>query len=629
MKNWIEAYSVLNQEATRKGGFLFIDAETQSELDIKKSGSPRYTKHATPVCWAWAIDDGPIHLWTPGHSLDWLLKHEGMFVAHNVEFERWLLLHQYNLDIPPERWIDSAAVARFNNLPGSLEELGAYFKYPKDMEGSRIMKKLCKPRRVSKANPDRFWTPETKPDDFEKLYKYCKRDVEVSRHAIMHMRAPEPQEKQVMDLTVRMNTRGLPIDLDSLDKAQRLALKASDQLSLKMQQLIGVSASQTQKITDWCGMPSIAKANIRDALKDENLDPLIRQVLQIRQEYAKASTKKIDAFLNRHIDGKIHDGLIYGGAERTLRWSGGGIQPQNMPRGAGEKTDELFTALHANEINENIPDTIKSMVRGFIQAPLLVGDFSQIEARILAALAGDKDMLHAFASGQDPYKMMAAKIYHTTVDKITDSQRFMGKQTVLGCGYGLGKYGFTHMLDEVYDVQISEHEADNIVKAYRRSSPAVVKLWKAVEKGVRNAFRNPGKLLKDIHGLQYKAGRSSFFIQLPSGRRSYYRNVKFKGNEITCFGRLKNNAGYGNVKIYGGALVGHIVQGTARDLMANTLLRLDAAGFKTILTVHDEAVCLDQPKQLDQFKEVFLDLPDWAKDWPVDADCFATSRYRK
>ena len=176
-------------------------------------------------------------------------------------------------------------------------------------------------------------------------------------------------------------------------------------------------------------------------------------------------------------------------------------------------------------------------------------------------------------------------------------------------------------------MQLELDEAEKIVKAYRRSSPEVVKLWKRVEGAVRHAFTKPKTRIKITDGLSVIAGKTSFHIILPSGRRLRYNRVKV-GKEIIAFGR--NNVGqYGLVKLYGGKLVGHIIQSLARELMAFTLLRLDAAGFALILTVHDEAVALAQRKSFALFQRLMLELPDWAVGLPVGVDCFKTPRYRK
>jgi hypothetical protein len=428
---------------------LYLDCETQSPVDVTKVGAPVYARavkeQGSVMCWAHALnDDEPVALWTPGLSLAWLKGHNGLFCAHNAEFEYWILREVYGIDICPERWIDTAAIARYNTLPGKLEEVGKFFGVEKDMDGSRVMLKLSRPRRPSKANPDPYWTPETKPDDFTRLYQYCRRDVEVSR--MLHRMLPplSDTETRVYQLTMRMNQRGMRVDLPALVKAKAIARADQDRISAAVKKITGYTASQVGPLAEWCGMPDgIAKHKIRDALRGKLTLPQ-RVVLEHRQEFAKASVKKINAFLQRQLDGYIHDGLIYGGAERTLRWTGSGVQPQNMARGAGKASLAAFEELAMGRLPDRLEDDdgkvftskqdiLKSLVRGFILGPMLVGDFSQIEARTLAWYADDTKLLHAFATGQDPYRIMASKIYHKPVEEITKPERFMGKQAVLGC----------------------------------------------------------------------------------------------------------------------------------------------------------------------------------------------------
>ena len=626
------------------GNLFFLDCETQCELDVTKVGAPAYAralreraeKGENPVmCWAWWNGGGDITLWTPENdvSLDPLLHHDGMYVAHNVEFESNVIRELYGLDIPPERWWDTAALARHWSYPGSLKHATG----EKDMEGNRIMLKLSKPGRPSKDNRDLFWTPRTKPEDFERLYEYCRQDVIVmARFMKTRLLPPRANEKKVMDLTMAMNRRGMPIDIPSLGRAKLLANRDQKRISDEVKKITGFTATQVGELAKWLGMKSIAKDKLRDALRDPSVSEKHKEVLRLRQEFAKASVNKLNAFLARAVDGRIHDGLIYGGAERSLRWSGAGLQPQNIPRGGGFSSLPLFDAIAKGELPAEYTDDdgnritgtqdiIKSMLRGFITGPLLVGDYSQIEARTLAWYADDGVMLDAFATGKDPYKLMASSIYRKPVEEITKPERFMGKQTVLGCGYGLGPGGFQSMLDITYDVQIDESTARSIVSAYRNASPKVVSFWSRIEQKLIKSRKDhkarwivPGLLA--VHWYQ----PDEFFIQLPSGRRITYRGVE--GD--TYYGRMKGG-GYGQVKFYGGALTGHIVQGTARDLMAYALLNLDAAGFHLILTVHDEAVALAMANRLKEFERTLRLLPDWAKGLPVDVECVATPRYRK
>ena len=634
--------SVIQQVTTT--GPLFIDIETQATGDLPEIGAPAYARTIvnTP-CIAWAYLDGPVNLWLPGDSTAWLNNHNGAFVAHNAEFEREVLKVAFLCDTPIDRWEDTAALARSVNLPGKLEEVGAFMGFPKDMEGQRIMMKLCRPRRPSKDNPDLFWTPETKPNDFDALYRYCERDVEVSREVYRRFGPMDPVELRRYRITLTMNARGVKVDLPAVAHGVRLAQLESDRLSARVEELTGASASQVGKLSEFLSMDSIAKAPLRDALKDPNLAPEAREVLALRQQFAKASVAKLRAFERHAVDGRLHDSLIYAGAERTCRWTGTGVQLQNVPRGAGEVSVEVIERLSRDGIlprriwdgegtcYEGANEILKQTMRALLVGPFLVGDYGQIEARLLSFIAGDQKLLGAFERGEDPYKLMAAGIYHKDVADVTKGERFMGKQAVLGAGYGLGHRGFRNLLDLTYDVQIEEEEASRIIDGYRRASPEVVQLWKKLDRAMGFSARIIGKRVVILPGLSMKfTDPRTMTIRLPSGRDLWYRNVEYRPREgWRAYGRDRVTKQMGRVPIHGGALTGHIVQSTARDIMASALERLEDAGFRTVLSVHDEAVVESAPERLKEFEQVMLALPPWAKGLPVKVDVFATERYRK
>lgn len=427
---------------------LYLDKETRSEVDLKKVGAWEYAAHPSTevMCASYAIDDGPINRWLETDFLSLLesvpeiTDPTTLLCFHNAEFEAAIFEHVFNYRIPTHRIIDSAAVSRHANLPGALEPLGAFFGFDKDMDGNRVMLKLSKPRRPSKANPDRFWRPETKPEDFETTYRYCDRDVEVSRHAMTQMPPLSTFESQVYAATFDMNRRGVRIDRQSAQIMKDVADTEKDRLSREIERDFGFTLGQVSNIADYLELDSVAKAPLRDFLKDETISEPKRRVATARQTFAKTSLNKLPAFIGRSaLDGRARGNLIYGGAERTVRWSGAGIQMQNLTRGIGQLQDIAFEALHAGLFeylyDDEIIDILSGMLRGLIEeiGGLFVGDYAQIEARMLAWLAGDEDLLDQFRRGLDPYRIMASKIYRKAVEDVTGSERFMGKQAVLGC----------------------------------------------------------------------------------------------------------------------------------------------------------------------------------------------------
>jgi DNA polymerase len=319
------------------------------------------------------------------------------------------------------------------------------------------------------------------------------------------------------------------------------------------------------------------------------------------------------------------------------------VQLQNVPRGAGAVSVPVVERLSHDgvlprriwdgdgTVYEGANEIIKQTMRALLVGPFLVGDYGQIEARLLSFIAGDKKLLGAFERGEDPYKLMAAGIYHKDVAEVSKPERFMGKQAVLGAGYGLGHRGFRNLLDLTYDVQIDEEEASRIIDGYRRSSPEVVQLWKKLDKALRYASQLTGKRIRVLPGLSMRfPDPRTMTIRLPSGRDLWYRKVEYRPREgWRAYGRARVTKQMGQVPIHGGALTGHIVQSTARDIMASALERLEDAGFRTVLSVHDEAVVESGPERLEEFEQTMLALPNWAAGLPVKVDVFATARYRK
>lgn len=642
---------------------LYLDLEWRSELDVTRYGTYAVAEHPSTeiLCACWALDDGPIHTFQGSPTPGILERSNVFYVAHNIDAERNMLRAKLGLDIPLERWIDTAALAARQSLPRNLEELGEFF-FPdnperwKDMEGNRIMKKLARPRRPSADNPDPWWTPETKPEDFQKLYAYCARDVELMRDAHKKLLPLGEQEHRVWLATERANQRGVKIDLESIPLAQKLITATGVQLSQEFRRLMGCPARNPTAAATACGLPNMKKSTVRKALR-EDLDPRVRQALLLHRQLALSSTSKLSAMVRRvSADGRLRGALNYSGAERTGRWSSMGVQLQNFKRGIGELTDLAFAALHADVLVESFHgherpapdkpletalDITAEILRGFLVGPFIAGDLAQIEARTLAWLAGQDDLVQVFRDKGDPYSMMASKIYGRPINKKKDpGERFMGKQVVLACGYGQGHRGFRRLLDETYDVHIDEPFAQKVIKVYRRSNPRIVKFWELLENAFRYVIANKSKRVKVARvdgagvplfmGTVEVAGVPYAFIELPSGRRLYYARPELKAGEIRYFGRdIRQGGIWTRISTYGGKLAENVTQAVSRDVIAESLLKLEEKGYELLFTVHDEIVAEDLGEDLEEFKRLMEEVPSWATGLPVEAECFKAARYRK
>ena len=618
---------------------LFIDIETRSELDVAKVGAFAYAEHPSTeiLCMAYAADEGPVSIWLPGEPWPVPMFPQA-YVAHNIDFEREVLSCKVG-DVFDAgcTWIDTAALAARMGLPRNLEDLGDFFGYPKDMEGNRIMRKLCAPRRPSKDNPSKWWTPESKPEDFERLYAYCRQDVEVMRSIFPKLLPLDEQEARVHRLTERMNARGVALDLASIPAAQKVIDLSSRDLAARFRELTGCPVKSYAKVAQALGMVDVRKPTVRKALRDPRTRPEHAEALRLLQTLARSSTAKLDAMVRRASgDGRLRGAMVYAGAERTARWSSMGVQLQNFPRGLGGSTDLAFDALRHGVIPELYEDpvgTVAEMLRGFLVGPFLVGDLAQIEARMLAWLAGEKELLQLFRDGKDPYCHMASRIYGRTITKKDKDERFMGKQLVLGAGYGLGHRGFRRLLDETYDVDIAEEEAKRLVTVYRRTNPAVTRFWDLLHRGWMFATENKSKRIKVgpvFMGTFTHGGEFYTFIELPSGRRMLYARPHTKGTELRYFGRdIKQGGMWTTVKTYGGKLAENVTQAASRDVLAEAMLRMEDRGYVIVATVHDEVVADASQGNKDEFHELLVQVPTWAEGLPIEAEVFKSQRYRK
>lgn len=622
----------------------YLDFETRSVLDLKKVGTIRYTQSCEILCMAYAHDDGPIQLWTPGRPFPDL---KPPFSAHNYIFEYLVLKNVLGIKTTIEDWLCSMALANSVGLAAGLGPLGEFLGMPKDSKTAML--KLSKPR---KEKPLTWWNYDDCPDTYEELYRYCKQDVAVARKVVQtfggrsRQWAMLPRERLIWAATERINHRGLLVDVPLLSVAQRELDREYEQLNGELNSLVGVNVNQVIKLARALGMRSVAKADVRDALKDPNLPTTTRRALEIRQDIGRASIKKLVPLKDFHDpeDQRIKFTMVYAGAQKTGRWSARTLQPQNIPRGDEGEDSPTIDALTAGQPLARPHEQISNNLRRFLKGPFFVGDYSQIEARMLAWLAGNERLLNAFRNGVDPYKLEAANIYGKPIEAVTKDERFMGKQCILGLGYGCGPKGFVNMLDKTYDVQLDLFEAEELVCKYRYNNPEVVKYWRRIE----NAFRHTlttGRTAT-IGRLKIEKKPSHVRIILPNGKPIYYHrahivtedrypyhtyaDTPLKYNSIRFWGRLKEANKWGWVTTYGGKLAENVTQGSAREIIADAVVELDRQSYPLCLLVHDEVVSETVDwATLDDFVHIMKTSSPWADGLPIDVDAHIMQRYHK
>jgi DNA polymerase len=649
---------------------LHLDVEARSAVSIKTAGPTRYAEDPTTDVWcaAWAINDGPIAIWHPGEQVpDQLAEHVragGRICAHNIGFEwaiwRLILTPRYGWPEPTLEQLDcTAARAAAMALPRKLEDAAQALGLPvtKDMAGHRLMLQMARPRAVNGAL---VWWDE--PDKLERLGAYCRQDVEVERALDRRTRSLSASERDLFLLDLKINKRGLSLDQTLIAAAQAVVDRTLAALNAELREVTGGIVTSTTKLADlkrWLNEQGLAhtvetlgQAAIAELLQGD-LPPHARRALETRAKAAKTSTAKLRAFEARVCrDGRLRDNLIFHGAN-TGRWAGRGAQLQNLPRPTlvTDQDTAIKLILEQGEVDQLGPPLaiVSEILRGVLIAAegheLLAADYVAIEARVLAWLACQLDLLQQFRDGVDPYRRMAGRIYRLSIEDADalpkDSrERWIGKGVILGAGYQMGAKRFRDECAK-QGVMISSAEAERIINTYRAANTRIVALWYELERAALQAVAQPGLIVPAAGGrVRFRVRRESLWLQLPSGRLLAYPKPRLEKREtprgetrttVAYYGRSQKTQQWGWQHGYGGKWTENIVQATARDLMAAGMLRLERAGYPVLLTVHDEVVA-EVPKRfgsLEEFERLLAEAPDWAVGCPIVASGWRGKRYRK
>lgn len=618
-----------------------------------------------------------------------------VFEAHNTGFEFWIWYWQLHkkIGIPiPVKWTDTLASCAYRGLPLGLEEVGSVLELPvqKDKRGKYLLQKLSQPRKPT-AKEKKAWAVEHPGEPmpvlrceewglYDELYDYCGQDVGAEQALSDKIGFLPKSEYQLWRLDQKINARGVQVDLEAVHAAIKIVVAVEEKLEAELSAITGgfvETGGQVARIIEWlekqgCNLPNLTKDTIEDAFNDPDyMDshvPEVRRVLQIRQYLSRASTKKLYKILEcACADGRLRGMLQYHGSQ-TGRWAGRLAQPHNFPRGDKDCLKNGIEALIAaiklgtsealDLFYKNPMEAIATSLRGmFIAAPgktLRVADFSAIEARVTMWLADQEDALDAFRQydqgiGPDIYCVMASKLYNRPIDKVKDSkERQLGKISVLGCGYGLGVDKMIFQAWKDYKVRLTEETASLLVYGYRNGYPKVKYLWYGLEEAAINAVENPGKIYrygKVAYQTIHDAAGNWLTCILPNGRRIWYYEpnvnwitVTYKDGEVRRKQQLsyqgrdnKKGGRWSIVYTYGGMLTENTVQAIARDFMAEAMLRVEAAGYEIILTVHDEIVCetLIDFGSKKEFEELMIVVPEWGKGCPIAVEGWVGPRYKK
>lgn len=662
---------------------LHIDFETFSSCDLRVAGLDRYSKDPTTGvhCMAFAFDGEPVQITTSfdeavAEGIAVHLSEGGLVYAHNASFELALWNHvmapRYGWPVlKPEQVRCTMAMAYAMALPGALEDVAPALglQQRKDAIGNRIMLKWCKPKKDGS-----FWKESDYPSEFKELCDYCCQDVVVERAAHARMRELSPEEQKIWVLDQKINNQGILIDISSVNKAMKLVGEEQRRLNNEMLKTTGGvvgKCTEVMLLIKWIAsqgvlLEGVAKAALLDSLKGE-LPPQVRRALELRQEAAKSSLAKFTSMIERAgSDGRVRGIHQYHGAS-TGRWAGRGVQFQNVPRPrAGIKPtdiEDLFAHLTDRDYVDlcygPVLDALVDCVRGMVIAPpgkdLISVDFSAVEARVLAWLAGQESVLEVFRTTGKIYEHAAAGIYHVPADKVSKSQRQVGKTAVLALGYGGGKGAFQKM-GENYGVKVSAEEADGIKLSWRAANPAIVQYWYDLDGAAIEALTSGGVEKVGPAGRQvsFKMSGSFLWCQLPSGRLICYPYPELR-TVVTPWGAERdaltfmtvvasgvfakeipdpcNSGKWKRVSTFGGSLSENITQAVARDLLASSLLLFDQHHATITAHVHDEVVLevpeSSGPDTLRKVEALMAVLPKWATGLPLAAEGFRAKRFRK
>jgi DNA polymerase bacteriophage-type len=650
---------------------LSIDFETASLVDLKRTGVHTYAEHPSTavLCMAWAFDNEPVKVWRAGTPFPIeVFAHVsagGRVRAWNAGFE-WVIwnkvlarqLIRFHTAVPLidiHQLEDTMAAAAYWGLPMSLDQAGAALRLPiqKDKAGHALMMRMCKPRSHDPLTGKTTWWHETDPEKFDSLVSYCGTDVEVER-AVARAIPPLPDdEREVWIADQRINARGVGVDMGFVESLRELALAAAADANRQLAVLTGgevKSLNASAALLQWLrehGYPhhDLKKDTVARRLDDDDCVGLEREVLELRSDGAKTSAAKLGAMLDacpdRRAVGRVRGMLQYYGASRTGRWAGRLIQLQNMPRGSlGKGTEHAVTAIKRGAKLEDLEavfgpamGVVSSCLRACIVAEpgfkLVVADLAQIEARVVAWLAGQKDVLAVFASGQD--------IYVHTAAKIGSKDRQLGKVLVLACGFGMsgGKFQTTA---ETYKLFLSARDAEEAVRLWRSNNKQIVNFWYDCDRAARETIRT--RQVVTVGPVKFGMFGNHMLINLPSGRNLVYRDAHLAPSphdpsrqDICYSGTNQYTRKWEVLRTYGGKLVENITQAVARDVMREAILRAIHLTHDVILTVHDEilteAAAPDADQQLADLLSIMRTPPKWAPGLPVDAAGYVAQRYKK
>jgi DNA polymerase len=664
---------------------LHVDIETFCNLNLKIVGIHRYAEECQLLLFGYSFNKESAKVIDltkqelPEELLEALQDPNVLKIAHNAAFERNCLSACLGVPMPADQWFCSMAYCAIAGLPLALDQASKVLKTgeQKDAAGKNLIRFFCQPCKPTKNDPGKIRNlPFNNVEKWNQFIDYCRQDIETEKAVTSALSFIKMQrvEKVLWNLDQKINDRGVKINLKFVNQAIKLDTAFRKKLMAEAIKITNLeNPNSRDQLIKWIneendGLPQIdnlRKAEIPDML--EMFDSkVVKRVLNIRQELSKTSVKK---YYNMRTcvckDGRLRGLFQFAGAGRTSRWGGRSSQPHNLPKGHfsddGHQNNALMDGARNLVLNGDaesiemifgpVPDLLSKLLRTIFESAngkLNVSDFSAIEARVIAWLAGEKWRLDIFTTHGKIYEASASKMFKVPVEEVTkgSNYRARGKIAELALGFGGSVGALAKMIKQENVKGIDEKELQPIVNAWRKENPAIVNLWeglnicakKVVKYGatmrlgqVTNRFGET--LVKNDRGISMRMSEGHLLITLPSGRELCYYKAhigegKF-GDEVRYYGLDQTNKQWTVIKTYGGKLTENIIQAIARDCLANGMLNLDAAGFEIVLHVHDETANDCEGDRLEEVNRLMIKPAPWMRDLPMRADGFLSDYYKK
>ncbi|QNM07189.1 DNA polymerase [Wansuia hejianensis] len=652
---------------------LSVDIETKSSVDIGKAGAYKYAQAPDfqILLFAFQLDDSLVEVIDlaqeeelPADVLDSLSDPAVVKHAYNAAFE-WYCLNRAGYITPLEQWRCTMAHGLYCGYTAGLDATGKAVGLPQDKQklsaGKALIRYFCVPCKPTKSNGGRTWNlPKHAPEKWELFKEYCKQDV-VTEHEILRRldQFPMPEaEEELWRMDVRMNAYGVRVDTELIHGALAIDATSTAELTEEAIRLTGLqNPNSQQQLLQWLNEQGTEVDNLRkdtvSSLLDGQPQDTVKRVLEIRQQLGKTSIKKYVAMDVQRGEGDRIRGLTqYYGANRTGRWAGRLTQMQNLPRNYLKTLDGARKIVKSGNykglkmIYGNVPDTLSQLIRtAFIPSEgrkFVVADFSAIEARVIAWLAGEQWVNEVFATHGKIYEATASQMFHVPIEKIAKGNpeyalRQKGKVATLALGYQGGEAALIRM--GALDMGLSEDELPDIKNRWRQANPRIVDLWYAMDQAAVAAVQTaqPQGINNLIFALEGDIiyGQCFLTVRLPSGRKLFYAKPflaenKFGRPAVHYYTMGQQTRKWGIDSTYGGRLVENIVQAIARDCLAETLRRIDAKGLQVVFHVHDEVI-IDAPMEttVDEICGLMAEPIPWAPGLILQGAGFESSYYMK